>query len=290
VALLIPVITSSAQLRLDRQITLTPPYGGFSPSHPIALTLSPEDNIYLLDTQLSCIARLSLTGVLITQAGGPGTGDQQFSDPQDLSIYSGLDLFVADRGNDRIVRLNRRLTFLSEFHSLDNTSPDLAFEKPLSVVQNARGDLFIADGGNDRILKISADGEPLFSFGAYGEEKGSLAQPRRLEPDPVAGLWVLDSRGHAVHFDEFGGYVEEVHAVLSGHAQGLAISAEAVWVCSDSSLWTWDRESRQPQIFSSADLGIPDTVSLVDLAIRAGQLWIMDSSGALYHFQFRIEP
>jgi hypothetical protein len=288
--LLIPSLAFAAQLRLERQALLTPPYGGFTPSHPIALTLSPEDNLYLLDTQLSCIVRISMTGDLITQAGGPGTGEQQFSDPQDLSIFSGLDLFVADRGNDRVVRLNRRLTFLAEFHSLDNTSPDLAFEKPLSVVQNARGDLFVADGGNDRVLKISAEGEPLFSFGAYGEAKGSLFQPRRLEPDPAAGIWVLDSRGHAVHFDEFGGYLEEVHAALSGHAQGLAISSEAVWVCSDSSLWVWDREGRQTHGFSPTELGLQDSALLVDLAYRAGQLWILDSYGALHSFQIRWEP
>lgn len=281
---------AAAQIRLERLSVLTPPYGGFAPSHPVALALSPEDNLYLLDAQLAAVARLTLQGELITQAGGPGSGDLQFSDPADLSIFSGLDLFVADRGNDRIVRLNRRLNYLAQYSSGDNTPSDLAFEKPLSVLQNARGDLFIADGGNDRVLKISADGDPLFSFGAYGEEKGSLSQPRRLEADPSAGLWVLDSRGHAVHFDEFGGYVEELHSELTGKLQGLAVSPEAVWVCADTTVWAWDRAERSSHLFTSSQLGVSDSVTMVDLAYRDGYLWVLDSRGAIHRFQVRTEP
>jgi hypothetical protein len=276
-------------MHLERQAVLRPPFGGFTPSHPIALTLSPEDNLYLLDAQLAAIARLSIQGDLIAQGGGPGSGDLQFSDPTDLSIFSGLDLFVADRGNDRVARLNRRLVFLADYRSSDDTPADLSFEKPLSVLQNARGDLFVADGGNDRVLKISADGQPLFSFGGYSEERGSLFQPRRLEPDPAAGLWVLDGRGRAVHFDEFGGYLEELHSGLTGSTHGLAVSPEAVWVCSDSILWIWDRTDRTTQTFSSVDIGLSDSVAMVDLAWRGESLWLLDSSGAIHSFLIRAE-
>ncbi len=288
-ALLVLPLICTAQLYLDRIAILSPPYGGYSPSHPIALTISPEDHLYLLDAQSATITRLTDHGEAIAQIGGPGSGSQQFSDPSDLNIYSGLDLFVADWGNDRIVRLNRRLVFLAEYRSADNTSPDLAFEQPLSVLQNARGDLFIADGGNDRVLKISADGEPLFSFGAYGDQKGSLFQPMRLESDPVAGVWVLDARGHTVHFDEFGGFVEEQPAELVGQARGLAISPEAVWVCSDSALWVWERVERTTQTFTLADLGLPNSALMMDLAWRADQLWLLDSRGSIYRFEIRAE-
>lgn len=211
----------------------------------------------------------------------------QFSAPADLSITSGLDLFVADWGNDRLVRLNRWLNYLWEYRTLDGTPENLRFEKPLSVVQGARGDLFVADGGSDRILKIAPAGEPLFSFGAYGEEKGSLSQPRRIELDPAGGIWILDGRGHVVHFDEFGGYVEEVRAKFPGHPSGLAVSQTALWVCSDSALWVWDRSTRATRILAPAEIGLPDSLGLTDLSCRAGQLWLLTSGGSIFRFQIR---
>ncbi len=282
---------SFAQLHLERYISLTPPYDGFAPQAPVALTLSPEDQLYLLDARLAAIAKLTSDGHLSNQIGGPGSGQKQFYDPADLSIYSGLDLFVADRGNDRIVRLDRNLNYLSEFSSLSGTATDLSFEKPLSVLQGARGDLFIAEGGNDRILKIAPDGAPLFSFGVYGEARGALYQPRRLEPDPLSGIWVLDQRGHLVHFDEYGGFIEELQAPQSTNAiMGLAVSAGQIWICADSCLWAWDRSQRTWKTFACLEIGLSETAVLVDLAYRANSLWLLDERGNLTCYTVRDEP
>jgi len=54
------------------------------------------------------------------------------SDAADVCAISGLNVFVADRGNDRVVRLNRELSYLAEFRSLEGTSADLSFERPQS--------------------------------------------------------------------------------------------------------------------------------------------------------------
>jgi len=275
----------AAQPRLERISQLSPPYESFVPLEPAALCASPDGNLYLLDTQLASVAMLSSDGRLLSEAGGPGSGPLQFSDPGDLSINSGLDLFIADRGNDRIVRLNRRLHYLSEFRSLDNTPPELIFEKPQSVVQGSRGDLFLADQGNDRILKIAPSGEVLFSFGAYGQEKGSLSQPRRIELDEASGIWVLDGRGHVVHFDEYGGYVEDIPALIAGEPTGLAVGGRIIWVCSDSSLWAWDIIGRIIVNFTPAEIGIPDSAPWVDIFGRGDLLWILDDRGRICQYR-----
>lgn len=279
-----------AKPQLELVATIAPPFGTTTPTQPIALTISPEDNLYLLDAQQAAIFRLNLQGELLDQIGGPGSSSDRFSDPADLSITSGLDLFVADWGNDRVVRCNRRLVYLSEYQSSPNASQDLWLEKPVSVVQGWRGDLFIADGGNDRILKIAATGEPIFSFGAFGEGKGSLKQPWRLELDPLGGLWVLDQLGQVVYFDEFGGFIEERQAVLAGRALGLAVSAEALWVCSDSLLWVWDRTERQSLCYTATQLGLPEFTLFADLAYRSPQLWVLEGKGRIYAFRIYAPP
>jgi len=275
----------AAQPRLERISQLSPPYESFVPADPAALCASPEGNLYLLDTQLASIAWLSTDGRLLSEAGGPGSGPLQFNDPADLSINSGLDLFIADRGNDRVVRLNRRLHYLSEFRSLDNTPPELIFEKPQSVVQGSRGDLFLADQGNDRILKIAPSGEVLFSFGAYGQEKGGLSQPRRIELDEANGIWVLDGRGHVVHFDEYGGYVEDLPTLIADQPTGLAVSARIIWVNSDSCLWAWERGNRLIHNFNPAEIGIFDPAPWVDIFGRGDLLWILDDRGRMYQYR-----
>lgn len=282
-------LLASAQSSPQLLTVLKPPYGEFVPLQPVAAAISPESRIYILDAQLAAVAQLDTAGNLINQIGGPGMGGTKLNDPADLCINSGLNLFIADRGNDRILRLDRKLNFLAEFRSLEGTPASLIFEAPRSILQSARGDLFIADGDNDRILKIDPNNIPLFSFGAYGEEKGSLLQPRRIESDPLGGVWVLDRRAHVVHFDEFGGFLEELIPHLAGRASGLAVSAGFVWICADSCLWIYDRLERQSACVARDEL-IPQVSSdLVDLAYHRNHLWLLDSQGCLYRFRVSSE-
>lgn len=277
-----------AGIALKKISQLTPPFDGFSPQTPTALAISPADLIYLLDSRLAVVIELTPDGNVLQQFGGPGSGSDQFSDPADICALSGLDIFVADRGNDRVVRLDRKLNYLAQFRSLSGTQTDLTFENPQSVLLGPRGDLFIADGGNDRILKIDPAGRPVFSFGFYGESAGSLLGPRRIEPDPDEGLWILDRRGHVVHFDEYGGYLGEIIAGTAGIPTGLAVSKSLICVCSDSSLWIYDRSLRQINTFSLPEIGLPADVTLVDLAFRKERIWLLDSEGTIHRFQLDV--
>ncbi len=288
--ILLPLITAlaafgdSAEIHLRKTAVLRPPYDGFKPQAPVALAISPTDRLYLLDARLAVVVELTLQGNAVRQVGGPGSGIEQFSDPADLCAASGLNLFVADRGNDRIVRFDRDLNYLAEFRSLEGTPFDLTFENPRSVLLGPQGDLFIADGSEDRILKIDPAGTPVFSFGEFGVAGGPLGAPLRLEADPQGGLWVLDATARVTRFDEYGGFLMQLQAQTSGAPNGLAVSAERVWVASDSLLWAFDRGEKETVVFTPAQLSLADDAVLVDLALRRGQLWILVASGAIHRF------
>jgi hypothetical protein len=134
-------------------------------------------------------------------------------------------------------------------------------------------------------LKIDPTGRPVFSFGFYGDSEGSLLAPRRIEKDPREGLWVLDRRGQIVHYDEFGGYLNALTTEIAGNPMGLAVSERLICVCSDSSLWVYDRTLRQIETFSAENLSLSGQVTLVDLTFRRERLWILDSSGTIHRFQ-----
>jgi hypothetical protein len=275
----------SAGLQLQKLTELRPPYNQFSPLTPRSISVGPNDRIYLLDSRLSVVVELTSDGGYVRQIGGPGSDIEQFSDPADVCAISGLDVFIADRGNDRVVRLDRELNYLAEFRSLEGTSYDLTFENPRSVLLGPRGDLFIADGSNDRILKIDPTGKPVFSFGEYGQSGGALSGLCRLELDPQGGLWVLDIQGFITRFDEFGSYLTQLRSESTGVPTGLAVSKSAIWVCSDSLLWSFDRKARQKATYSLAELSTNRGATLVDLAFRGDNLWILDSKGAIHRFE-----
>lgn len=279
------VAYAAAGIHLKKTAVLSPPFDGFSPQAPAAIAISPTARLYVLDSQLAVIVALTPTGEAIRQIGGPGSGVEQFSDPADLCAVAGLNVFIADRGNDRIVRFDRELNYLAEFHSLAGTPFDLTFENPLSVLLGPQGDLFIADGGNDRILKINPTGKPVFSFGEFGTTGGSLQAPIRLEPDPEGGLWALDAGARVTHFDEYGGYLQQLTAAVAGAPQGLAVSADQIWVCSDSLLWVFERNARKTTSLLPQELDLPETRTFIDLAIRENQLYLLDASGRIHRFQ-----
>ncbi|MFH1862088.1 MAG: NHL repeat-containing protein [bacterium] len=276
--------TVFAQISLEKGSVVSPPFKDIIPQTPAAIAVGPLGNLVLLDARLATILKLGRDGKLLGQIGGPGSGVEQFSAPADLCVLSGLDVFVADRGNDRIVRLDRQLHYLAEYRAQEGTSADLVFDNPLSVVLTPRGDLFIADGGNDRILKLDPSGREVFSFGAYGEEKESLTAPFRLELDPRGGIWVLDARGKVSHFDEYGGYLESLMAQLRGSPTGLAVSANYLWVTSDSLIWVVDRKGRTVRVFDPQMICDPPASAIVDAAFWKDTLWLLDKRGWLYSF------
>jgi len=276
---------SSADSFLVKENSINPPYGDITPIQPVAIDVSPTDRLYLLNARLAVIIEMTRDGDVIRQIGGPGSGVEQFSDPADICAINGLNIFVADRGNDRIVRLDRQLTYLAEFKTLEGTPFDLTFEFPKSVLIGPRGDLFIGDGGNDRILKVDPEGRPSFSFGEYGGAFGALGAIKRLELDPRGGLWVLDEIGQVTRFDEFGGLLRQLKLKDAVMPSGLAVSDRFVWVSFNSTLWQYDRDLRETSLTDCTELALSPGTKLVDLASHNDFLWILDATGAIHRYK-----
>ena len=79
--------------------------------------------------------------VQLKDVGGFGNGPHQFNDPRDVDAHLALSIYIADYNNNRVVRLDSRMYYLSDFKtSLD--SP-YYFEMPLSVAVDNQYDIFI---------------------------------------------------------------------------------------------------------------------------------------------------
>jgi hypothetical protein len=70
---------------------------------PSGLTLDPSGNLFVADAALDSVFRFNSRGVERYSFGGNGSGEKQFNAPAGLSFFD-RTLYVADKGNNRIVR------------------------------------------------------------------------------------------------------------------------------------------------------------------------------------------
>jgi DNA-binding beta-propeller fold protein YncE len=72
-------------------------------SQPAGVTIDPSGNLYVVDAAKDSLYRFSTRGAERYSFGGKGSGDRQFDQPYGVAFYN-KTVYVADRGNNRIVR------------------------------------------------------------------------------------------------------------------------------------------------------------------------------------------
>lgn len=148
---------------------------------------------------------------------GPGFGE--FRNPKDIFIDHDGNLYVADTGSDRIVKLTSDGTILGSF-----TGPeDYPLNSPEGIFVDNYGNMFIADTGNRRIVHLSADGEFIEEFTKPTDDLYDATYDFRptklyighnnmiymLNKDSYHGIVILDA------YNRFHGYLSPVQIGFS---------------------------------------------------------------------------
>ncbi len=138
--------------------------------------------------------------------GRTGKGERQFIRPMGLGWDAGhRELYVADTGNDRIVRLAADGRFIGQYGGFGLTLGDPSEERedslsaPWDVAPGGFSNFYVADQNNDRICEFDAykSYKGLF-FPKKGEPRSRLSRPRGLTIDHENNVWVVDSRNDRV--------------------------------------------------------------------------------------------
>ena len=110
---------------------------------------------------------------LVTQWGGTGTGNGQFSSAEDVAIGAGGQVYVADpgSGNGRISRFTSDGAFLSTWGGAGTGASQ--FASPNGVATDTAGNVYVTDLGNARVQKFSADGTFQLMWGWNVDTGGS---------------------------------------------------------------------------------------------------------------------
>jgi sugar lactone lactonase YvrE len=131
---------------------------------PSGIASDAAGNLYVADYGNHRIRKITPTGEVSTLAGGEegfadGIGsDAKFRNPLGIASDATGNLYVTDRGNNRI----RKITSTGEVSTLaggehgfaDGIGGSARFKHPSGIASDAAGNLYVADSGNHRIRKI----------------------------------------------------------------------------------------------------------------------------------------
>ena len=158
--------------------------------------------IYVTDSYKNELYKLDTLGNILTFIGGYGWATSQFDDPVDV-FATPLNVYVADKNNNRIQIFDKDLNFLSVFTTSDNTDNNFTFGYPTSVGVSGQGDMFILDSDNDRILKYDLSGNFSQEIGGVDAGEFSISNPIKFAVSKGGNIFVLES-GYVDVFDQYG--------------------------------------------------------------------------------------
>jgi DNA-binding beta-propeller fold protein YncE len=174
---------------------------GFSIPDEIDLYCDFAGNLFLALSNRNMILKISPEGKILAQIGGFGFGPKQFNTPRWLgSPDGGLNIYVLDRENRRVVRLNNSLEWIDQFDI--GSSPGGKSSGILTGFGiNSLREKFVSDPQNSRIIHYDREGRYL------GDITG---QKTFLDPGPISVddrdyLNVLSRDGKSIYvFDNLG--------------------------------------------------------------------------------------
>lgn len=194
----------------------------------LKIVVGSNANYYVLDTDHHRILRFSATGELLRQAGGLGTGPLQFDNPVDFDS-DGLALWILDRQNQRLVRLDLALNYVEELSLAPAPGDPTSTLWYDGVAAAVSGEIVLLDRAEPKAVRISPAGDLITSYGGFGLGAGRMTAPTALATALDGGLYVADG-AHILHYGRTGNF----KAAQTIPQPIIAISAgdKSAWVVS----------------------------------------------------------
>jgi tripartite motif-containing protein 71 len=132
--------------------------------------------------------------------GAPGSAAGAFNHPSGVAISSVAPgeevIYVADKGNDRIVKLDANGNVLREWGSRGDG--DGRFHAPAGVAVDGAGNVFALDSENNRVEQFGPEGRFLAKWGLRGPGLGDFSQPSAIAVDCAGNVYVADTNNNRV--------------------------------------------------------------------------------------------
>lgn len=155
-------------------------------NNPIAVAVSPNGTWVAVSEYSDHRVRIFLRSdfSLVATIGTEGAGDGQFKNPQGISFDSGNNLWVIDRGNDRIQKFTvTTWAFESKFGSAGSGASEFNSPRVLTIDQ-ATDYLYVSESvrGGNRLRSFNSAGTLVHNFGIvnFGVNVGGFTDQRAI--------------------------------------------------------------------------------------------------------------
>lgn len=205
--------------------------------------------------------------------------------PTDLVRGPDGSMWVADTGNDRVVKLAANGERLATWTT---DSAGVPFKRPTAVAFGPSGDAYVVDSLNHRVVRIGASGSVEGTFGEFGTGSGQLNFPFGVACDSTGDVFVSDmSNDRIVRFSASGQFETAFGSAGSLPGQfkapkGLSISGTQLFIADSGnkrvSVITTDGgwvTSWGP--YASGEFTVSRYNSPSDVAVVAGTVYVADT-------------
>lgn len=137
-----------------------------------------------------------------------GEGIGRLDGVQDFHMDSDDNLYIADTGNNRIIKTNINGELLGVFTGQE----DRPFNKPEGVFSDSHGSIFVADTGNNRVVHLGEEGGFIEEFTKPSSdllEPSFVYNPRKVAVSPTGYIYSIKYQMlmQVDAFNRFRGYV-----------------------------------------------------------------------------------
>jgi YD repeat-containing protein len=267
--------------------------GQLTLSYQAGLATDGEGHLWITDTDNNRVQRWVDEGALVrlhseldSTFGTSGTADSQFNHPADVTVDPEGNVWVVDRGNNRVEKFGPGGEFLLKLGA--SGSGDGQFAQPAALTLDDAGNVWVLDASNGRVQKFNAKGEFLTKFGVSGKAAGQLLWADGLAMDSKGNLWVSESfQGKVQKFSPTGEYLGLL--APNGSAPGQISDAADVAIGPNGNIWVADRGATRIAVFSESGTfirqfgssGSADGQLSEPLAVEAdnaGHVWALDGN------------
>lgn len=227
---------------VNREASFFSTAGSDAFASPVAVSLDSAGTLYVVDSVLCKVYRLSSSG----ESLGELAKDQQlFQRPTGIAIAADGMKYVVDALAQKVLIFNKADLFLRAF-PIGNDKEQLI--RPTNATVDLDGLIYVTDAFDFSVKIFRSDGTFVRRIGEIGDAPGFFARPKGVATDSDRHLYVVDA-----NFDNFQIFDSLGQTLLyvgkTGNGPGEFIMPNGIFVDKKDRIYVSDSFNRRIQIF-----------------------------------------